>query len=131
MALVKVIMPVIGFLMFSYISYFAVFAIESGTNTWIEGTPMRVPRFEMSVADINGKIYAIGGVDINEYLTQTSEIYDPKLDQWSTAPPIPEPVDHAGVASYGGRMYVVGGFGENNAVTDSLYIYDDLLKIKN
>ena len=58
---------VVVLLVFFNIMHPVVFAIQPTTGTWIEGAPMRIPRFEMSVTDINGKIFAIGGVDRHEY----------------------------------------------------------------
>jgi N-acetylneuraminic acid mutarotase len=70
---------------------------------------MPTPRFEVSVETLNGKIYVIGGVDKNEYLTDIVEVYDPQTDKWSTVAPIPEPSDHTGLASYDGKLYLTGG----------------------
>jgi N-acetylneuraminic acid mutarotase len=39
---------------------------------------MPTPRNEISACILDGKIYVIGGVDKNEYLTDTVEVYDSK-----------------------------------------------------
>ena len=85
---------------------------------------MPTPRFEISACILDGKVYVMGGVDKNEYLTDTVEVYDTETDSWSTAAPIPEPLDHTGLASHDGKLYLIGGFGERNAPSNDLYIYD-------
>src|SRR4026207_1011898 len=110
-----------------FMTSFVVYPIQSESHSWIGGASMRIPRFEISATDLNGKIYVIGGVDKNEYLTRIVEVYDPETNQWGTAPPIPEPLDHTGLASYEGKIYLVGGFSENNSVTDTLYIHDPVI----
>jgi hypothetical protein len=43
-------------------------------NNWMIGSPMPTPRFEVSAEALNGKIYVVGGVDKNEYLTDIVEV---------------------------------------------------------
>ena len=81
-------------------------------HNWHTGSPMPTPRFEISACILDGKVYVIGGVDKNEYLTDNVEVYDPETNSWRTVAPIPEPLDHTGLASHNGKLYLIGGFGE-------------------
>ena len=50
----------------------------------------------------------IGGEDSSGELA-THEIYDPVMDQWSTAAPMPTPREHHAAAAVGGLIYVAAG----------------------
>ena len=92
--------------------------------SWTAGTTMPTPRTEGTSAEVDGKIYIIGGSDRNQKYVDTVEVYDATTDKWSTAAPLPIPVYHTGSAAYNGKIYVVGGFVEGKKPTDSLLIYD-------
>jgi N-acetylneuraminic acid mutarotase len=92
--------------------------------SWTAGTNMPTPRTEGTSAEVDGKIYIIGGSDKNQKYVNTVEVYDATTNKWSTAAPLPIPVHHTGSATYNGKIYVVGGFGEGKKPTDSLLIYD-------
>ena len=47
-------------------------------GNWYTGAPMPTPRNEISACILDGEIYFIGGVDKNEYLTDTVEVYTQK-----------------------------------------------------
>jgi N-acetylneuraminic acid mutarotase len=71
---------------------------------------MNVRRSELGAAVIDGKVYAVGGLTVDEVALNTLEIYDPATDQWSRGPALPMPRHHAGVAAVDGKLYVLGGF---------------------
>ncbi|KAH6940664.1 hypothetical protein HPB50_004083 [Hyalomma asiaticum] len=50
--------------------------------------PLNTRRSALSAAVLDGKIYALGGYDGQEYLS-TVEVYDPATNVWTTGPPMP------------------------------------------
>jgi len=86
-------------------------------GSWTVGAPAPTKRTEVAVAELNGKIYVVGGFaepdmsNVLDYgISQAVEVYDPMTDSWTTATPIPEGRHHVGIATLDGFLYVVGGF---------------------
>lgn len=87
------------------------------------------PRWGLTTATLNGKIYAIGGADRYPPLSCSVfvEEYDPVTDTWTTKSPIP--VARTALApcapSVDGKIYVIGGGGltEYEAYPE-VYVYD-------
>jgi hypothetical protein len=95
-------------------------AFAQGTGRWTTGMPMPSSRTEIAVAEVDGKIYVVGGFRGEREL----EIYDPSTDRWSRGASIPRAVHHAGAAGLNGRLYVIGGFVEGWTPTDEVHEYD-------
>ena len=78
------------------------------TGRWTTGMPMPSSRTEIAVAEVDGKIYVVGGFRGEREL----EIYDPSTDRWSRGASIPRAVHHAGAAgerSGATREWAFGG----------------------
>jgi hypothetical protein len=84
---------------------------------------MRVPRSNLGVAVVDGKIYAIGGSTENgnnpntvgtNYKTKgwivgTNEEYDPTTNLWTTKKAMPTPRYNFGIAAVDDKIYCIGG----------------------
>ncbi len=68
--------------------------------------PLREPRQELAVAELDGKLYAVGGLAGR---ANAHEIYDTATDTWSTGADFPTSTDHDWAVALGGRVYVGGG----------------------
>jgi hypothetical protein len=107
---------------------------DPSTNTWrssndFPGTPgapapMPTPRIRLTVAAVNGKIYAIGGLGGIDKV----EVYDPDSNSWGTAASMPAALfdpsagrSDLAAASVNGKIYAIGGF-EPDASTNQLHI---------
>jgi len=97
--------------------------IEGGY--WLLAHPMPTARVGLAAAQINGRIYAIGGIDRWGQTLKTVEIFDTFTNSWSAATPLPVPLHRAAAVASGGRVYVIGGLqGAALKPTDGLYIFD-------
>ncbi len=98
-------------------------ALNSGIafadGAWISLAPMPDARQEVAVAEVNGKIYVVGGLP----RTNLVQEYDPANNNWRLVAPLPVAVDHAAAVGLGGKLYVMGG-NTGAGQTDALYEYD-------
>ena len=78
-------------------------------GTWQTLAPMPTARQELATAVLNGKIYVLGGFDINEKSTAVVEVYNPNTNTWASAQPLPFAVNHNSAAVAAGKLYSFGG----------------------
>ena len=100
------------------------------TNTWTTLAPLNVPRRNLGIAFVDGKLYAIGG-ETPGGLTHTVEVYDPVTNSWSFCASLPQPLAYMGSAraNYARLIYTGGGltFDPVSGVispTDAVYEYN-------
>ncbi len=67
------------------------------------------PNSEMAVAELDGKIYVLGGYPASRVVQTAVQIYDPALDAWSPGPDLPVPTHHPVVVGALGKLYSLGG----------------------
>lgn len=84
---------------------------QGDAGVWGERADMVVPRSEMAIAELNGRIYALGGYPGIRITSTDVQVYDPAADVWSLGAPLPLPLHHSMAASVDGRLYVIGGEG--------------------
>jgi hypothetical protein len=66
-------------------------------------------RTRFGVAEVDGKIYVIGGyIEYNTFLN-VNEQYDPKTDTWITMAPMPTPRQGFSIVACDGKIYCMGG----------------------
>lgn len=81
----------------------------------------------MSVAELDGLIYVIGGYPSSRITTTTVQVYDPATDRWRRGDPLPVALNHTMAASVNGVLYVIGGqtaAGGDGPFVDTVYAYD-------
>ena len=71
---------------------------------------------------LDGKIYAMGGLDDETWRSSTVEVYDPQADSWQRVASMPQGYMHA-AAALGGKIYVTGGMIQGSSVS-SVCVYD-------
>eukprot|EP00116_Pleurobrachia_bachei_P008207 sb/3468469/ len=81
-------------------------------NEWYPCADMLTKRGSHGIALMNGKIYAVGGHDGNEFL-DTVEMYDPVTDIWTNLPRMTRARNGAGAAVIGDKLYAIGSFDFN------------------
>ena len=84
-------------------------AAPFGKGHWTQKTPMITPRSEVSLAEVGGKIYVLGG-GITGTSVPHNEEYEIATDHWRVRYPMPRALDHMGVAVVNGKIITVGGF---------------------
>ena len=84
-------------------------AAEVAENSWVTKAPMRVARSSLGVAMVNGKIYAIGGLNESQSFLGTNEMYDPETDNWVSKTSMPTPRSQFAISVYQNKIYVIGG----------------------
>jgi N-acetylneuraminic acid mutarotase len=78
-------------------------------DAWSTKLDMPTARRHLAAAAVNGKIYAIGGFNLDTYDLATVEEYDPLGDAWTTKPDMPTGRYKLAAASVDGKIYAIGG----------------------
>jgi len=82
---------------------------------------MNVAKDSFFTAQVNGKIYALGGNANNANISNTAltdaEVYDPLLDQWTALAPLPTAEWDGACAAANNKIYLFGGTDGTNFVT--------------
>ena len=90
-------------------------------------------RWALSACAINGKIYAIGGIQADYYpeygdfykALGVVQVYDPDSNTWTQKSPMPTPRFGLGVVSVNNRIYAIGGLaGLGSTQGGDEYLYD-------
>jgi hypothetical protein len=76
---------------------------------WTMGTAMPLARAEHAVAELNGRIWVLGGWPPGRLTSNLVQVFDPATSRWSLGPSLPQPLHHTHAAAVGGRLYVIGG----------------------
>jgi len=64
---------------------------------------------ELALAEVNGKIYLLGGYPANRVTARTVQVYDTATDSWELGPPLPQPNNHGMAVGVNGKVYLIGG----------------------
>jgi len=112
---------------------------------WETRAPMSLPRHSGTAVVVDGRIFAIGGVEYGnttEVYGQTYdvttgtlvEVYDPSTDTWTRLTDLPYPLDlmarraegrmWLAAAAHDGKIYTFGGTNLNDEVRDTIDVYD-------
>jgi len=77
-------------------------------DQWEVGSSLKFPRRNCASAELDGRIYAIGGFDGSKIIN-TVEAYDNRLKNWMTIEPLPTARSSAMACAQGGKLWVLGG----------------------
>jgi len=86
---------------------------EPATDAWSLGPGMIKPLFDMSVAVLHDRIYAIGGQGdgFPDDSYTFNEEFDPVNGTWAFREPMPTGRDEAAIVAVGDSLHVIGGHG--------------------
>ena len=82
---------------------------------------------EMSVTELNGEIYVLGGYPASRVTVGTVQVYNPAQNRWRRTTPLPLPVNHSMAASANGKLYIIGGQTTSSGTgsyVNNVYEYD-------
>ena len=84
------------------------------------------PNSELPVAELNGKLYLLGGYPGTRLTVRTVQIYDIATDGWELGPQLPELNNHGMAASVNGKIYLIGGqtAADGDPFVDTVYELD-------
>src|SRR5688572_7583610 len=97
-----------------------------GISRWSTRRPLLEANSEMAVAELEGKIYVLGGYPSSRVTVRTVQVYDPELDQWSLTAPLPVALNHTMPAVVNGKLYIIGGQTDagNTSFVNTVYEFD-------
>lgn len=105
----KLIQPLIVIVVVSlFLSTFQFPFAGAAENEWTVKAPMPTARGGLGVAVVNGKIYAIGGLN-NDTQLDVNEEYNPVTNTWATRAPMPTARSGFAIAVYQNKIYCIGG----------------------
>ncbi|QUI25464.1 hypothetical protein HZI73_25595 [Vallitalea pronyensis] len=91
-------------------------------GSWETKASMPTARTALGVAEVDGKIYAIGGYNNSEL--NVVEAYDIATDTWITKASMPTARWSLDVAEVNGKIYAIGGQNLENEYLDTVEEYD-------
>lgn len=83
---------------------------------WSTRAPLLEANSEMSVVELAGNIYVVGGYPATRKTVASVQAYDAKTDRWQLAAPLPMVLNHTMAAAVNGKIYLIGG--QQNAESD-------------
>jgi len=92
-------------------------------SSWTSMTPMPTARGGLGLAVVNGKIYAIGGLNGDNIPLSINEEYNPQTNEWTSKMPMPTPRSGFAITVYQNKIYVIGGTVGNGYVGNN-EVYD-------
>lgn len=92
-----------------------VYEYDPATDQWTKKKPMALASHHVALAELNGKIYVVGGFVLPksgppawEPINNAWE-YDPGADSWKALAPMPTRRGSPNAAAVNGKVYVIGG----------------------
>ena len=100
-------------------------AVETRPSIFMVYYGSRCPqrRGGFGIAVVNGKIYAIGGINGDNQALNTVEEYNPLTNEWSSKMSMPTPRTGFAIAVYDNKIYAIGGTVGNGYVGNN-EVYD-------
>ena len=72
-------------------------------GAWSVKTPLPRTNSEFGVAELDGKIYVIGGYPADRKTVADVQVYDSKTDKWQIIAPLPQALNHIMPAAANGK----------------------------
>jgi N-acetylneuraminic acid mutarotase len=76
---------------------------------WGHRAALIEPNSELALAEVNRKLYLLGGYPASRQTVRTVQVYDIASDRWELGPPLPQPNNHGMAAGVNGKVYLIGG----------------------
>ncbi|XP_065932556.1 kelch-like protein 3 [Magallana gigas] len=99
------------------------------TKEWRPVAPLNVARMEHSLCELDGYIFAIGGIGEGNRLLSSVECYNPRTNCWFYVKALPEPRAAASTSAEGGNVCLKGGYSQMNHGQPSSFYYENKVKL--
>nr|XP_034302008.1 kelch-like protein 3 isoform X2 [Crassostrea gigas] len=99
------------------------------TKEWRPVAPLNVARMEHSLCEVDGYIFAIGGIGEGNRLLSSVECYNPRTNCWFYVKALPEPRAAASTSAEGGNVCLKGGYSQMNHGQPSSFYYENKVKL--
>lgn len=76
---------------------------------WRLGPPLPTPRSAGAAASLDGRLYYVGGIDIDEVPSAATFVLEPGAADWAPGEPLTLARDHLSAVALGSAIYVTGG----------------------
>ncbi|KAG6512809.1 F-box/kelch-repeat protein At1g67480-like [Zingiber officinale] len=86
-----------------------VYQYDSRLNRWSTLTKMNIARCDFACAELDGFIYAVGGIDSHGDCLSSVEVYDPSINKWTIIESLRCPRWGCFACSFEDKLYVMGG----------------------
>lgn len=105
-------------------TYIDLDSYDPSTNTWTIRASMPAALNQLTLSEVGGKLYAIGGRDGSSVKTANYR-YDPSTNTWATRASMPTARFAHGAIVHNGKIHILGGaINISNTMTTSHQIYD-------
>ena len=78
-------------------------------GTWGFRAPLIEPNSELALAELNGKLYMLGGYPATRVTSRAVQVYDIAGNSWTLGPQLPQQNNHGMATSVNGKIYLIGG----------------------
>jgi N-acetylneuraminic acid mutarotase len=103
-----------------------VWVYDPVTDSWdTSKAPMPTARGAMGCAEVDGKLYVIGGASsgqLNPTIYSAVEMYDPITDTWTARMPMTTQTEGHTVSAVNGKIYSIGGLHQDNTLWGSVTV---------
>jgi N-acetylneuraminic acid mutarotase len=93
-------------------------------SRWSTRSNLLEANSEMAVAELDGKIYVLGGYPASRVTQRTVQVYDPVENRWTLTTPLPVALNHQMAAAANGRVYVIGGQTDSGSTSFVNTVYE-------
>ena len=93
---------------------------------WGQFAPLLEANSELAFAEVNGRLYLLGGYPASRQTARTVQVYDIASNRWQFGPSLPQPNNHGMAAGVRGKVYLIGGqtTADNPSYVDTVYELD-------
>ena len=87
---------------------------------WTHRAQLIEANSELALAELDGRLYLLGGYPASRQTARTVQVYDIAGDRWELGPPLPQPNNHGMAAGLNGKIYLIGG--QTTDVSEGPYV---------
>ncbi|KAJ4960150.1 hypothetical protein NE237_020060 [Protea cynaroides] len=86
-----------------------VYQYDSHLNRWSTLANLNMPRYGFACAEVDGKVYAVGGYGADVETLSSAEVYDADKNEWTLIESLRCPRWGCFACGFEGKLYIMGG----------------------